>query len=380
MAPPRLTESIRWWVAAPIAAAVAVVVPLPAWAVDEFYSRDAYRWLQTGLTTITNLTAWPVLDPLIVVVALLVLYRTVRLSMVAARGRPADAVWEGIRRALRATGVLVLIFMAAWGWNYRRTPLEAALSPGTAVTPTVEALETMIDVSNRRARDLRTHHGTTLELSLDEVAAQLQGPMNAALETVSRLPLDRPSRPKISRLLDPFFRLAGVTGFTNPFGLETLVQRDLLPIERPFVVAHEWAHLAGQADEAEASAVGWLACMKGGPALEYSGSLYLIMEAGGALPEGDRRRAYAGLDPAVRADIGRIVRRTLQQNPHVQRAASQVYDSYLRANRVADGTASYGRALSLLLLPTFQDALRAQAHDEPVQPQAGGGSVRVEVE
>ena len=42
----------------------------------------------------------------------------------------------------------------------------------------------------------------------------------------------------------------------NPFGLETIVLPDLLPYERPFVVAHEWAHLAGHADEAEASAIG----------------------------------------------------------------------------------------------------------------------------
>ncbi len=66
-------------------------------------------------------------------------------------------------------------------------------------------------------------------------------------------------------MLTPFFTWAGVTGMMNPFGLETIVHPDLLPFERPFVLAHEWAHLAGHADEAEASAVGWLACMNGGP-------------------------------------------------------------------------------------------------------------------
>jgi hypothetical protein len=42
----------------------------------------------------------------------------------------------------------------------------------------------------------------------------------------------------------------------------------------------------------------------------------------------------------------------------VQRAAERVYDEYLRANRVADGTASYGRALQIILSEPFQDALR----------------------
>ena len=59
-------------------------------------------------------------------------------------------------------------------------------------------------------------------------------------------------------LFGPYFRWTGVDGMVDPFGLEVLVNPDLLPWERPFVAAHEWAHLAGFADEAEASFVGWL--------------------------------------------------------------------------------------------------------------------------
>jgi len=45
------------------------------------------------------------------------------------------------------------------------------------------------------------------------------------------------------------------------------------------------------------------------------------------------------------------------QKPRVQRAAFQVYDQYLKANTVDDGTASYGRALTLILAPPLRDAL-----------------------
>jgi hypothetical protein len=41
----------------------------------------------------------------------------------------------------------------------------------------------------------------------------------------------------------------------------------------------------------------------------------------------------------------------------VQRTTARVYDEYLKANRVSDGTASYGRALTLILSPPFRDAL-----------------------
>jgi hypothetical protein len=46
-----------------------------------------------------------------------------------------------------------------------------------------------------------------------------------------------------------------------------------------------------------------------------------------------------------------------RQQPEVQRAASRVYDEYLKANRVEDGAASYGRALTLILSPDLRRAL-----------------------
>jgi hypothetical protein len=176
--------------------------------------------------------------------------------------------------------------------------------------------------------------------------------------------------------LTPFFTWAGVTGMVNPIGLESIVHPDLLPFERPFVLAHEWAHLAGQADEAQASAVGWLACMRGSPQLAYSASLYLIMEAASALPGENRQTVMKQLDPGVRADIDAILLRLQRGKPVVQRTASRVYDEYLRANRVSDGTASYGRALSLILSAPIRDAMSsyAVAGRDPRAAEPGSGS------
>jgi hypothetical protein len=145
----------------------------------------------------------------------------------------------------------------------------------------------------------------------------------------------------------------------NPLALESIVHAELLPFERPFVLAHEWAHLAGYADEAEANAIGWFACMNGGAQLGYSANLYLIMETAAALPVESRRRVLPRLDAGVREDLAAIGRRMETERPRVRRAASRVYDEYLKANRVEDGTASYSRALRLILTPPFRDALPA---------------------
>jgi hypothetical protein len=350
---------IRWWLIAPSIAIALFAVPLPPWAVEEFYSRDIYPWLQRGLTTLSNLTDVAILDVLIGVGALLLLYRCVRLAMTAVSGHLWEACWEGIRRLIRFVSVLVILFMMVWGFNYRRRPLEEFLTGPKTTTVDAVALESIIRDSDRIAAGLRSRGDVNTTISYAQAADELAGPMNAALEELSRVRLAPAGRPKVSRILTPFFTLAGVNGMLDPFALESIVQPDLLPIERPFVLAHEWAHMAGHGDEAEASAIGWLACLKGTPTAVYSASVYLIMEGASALPADARQRVLRQLDAGIRADISAISRRMLRENPQVQRAASRVYDKYLQANRVEEGVASYSRAVSLILTSPIRDALDA---------------------
>jgi len=346
----------RWFMAAVVALAI-FLVPTPAWVVDEFYSRDLYPWLQNGLTAVSNLVPIAVLDLVIAIAVLLVMYRVVRLAMVGWQRGVVAALWEGLRRLIRGVAVVAILFMFTWGCNYRRVPLDSTLS-GRATTPSnVTALQLAVSDGNALAARLRPALVTEPALTYPEVAAQLSQPMNAALARLNREMLARPGRPKFSLILTPFFTWAGVDGMINPLALESIVHPDLLPFERGYVLAHEWAHLAGHADEAEASAVGWFACMHGPPVLAYSASLYLILEAAAAMPSDARRQAFTRLDSGVRADLTAIGERMRKQKPQVQHAASQVYDRYLKANRVADGNASYTRAVSLILTSPIRDAL-----------------------
>jgi hypothetical protein len=358
MARTRVGAYIRGWIVLPLAAAAIVLAPIPAWFVDEFYSHDIYPWWQTIATGVSNLVPIALLDILIVLAIGLLLFRAVQLVRAALGRGVLSAAWEGVRRALRAAAVLVLVFFFAWGCHYRRAPLENGLGL-TPKMPSVAGLQAAIVDSNAIAASLRPRLPPADAMTYDAAATALRAPMNGALVALKLAPLARAGRPKFSLLLTPFFTWAGVNGMIDPLALESIVHPDLLPVERPFVLAHEWAHLAGEADEADASAVGWLACMKGGPMLAYSASIYLIMEAGGALPAQARQHAFAALDPGVRSDLALIAKRARLQKPRVQRAAFQVYDQYLKANSVEDGTASYGRALTLILSEPFQVALNS---------------------
>jgi hypothetical protein len=347
-------EPIRWWIVAPVLALVAAFAPVPAWVVDDFYSRDMYPWLQSIMTAGTNILPFALLDAILVGLLIAVLYRTYRLFHVARQRGIIDALWEAVRRIIRAVAILVILFLWAWGFNYRRLPLETALKGGAA---RLNAETLTAAFSDSAALAARLRPVVEPEGRFHSIALELGEPMNLALRALSRSPLGTPGEPKFSLLLTPFFTWSGVTGMTNPLGLETIVLPELLPYERPFVIAHEWAHLSGHADEAEANAVGWLACMKGNPTAAYSASLFLIMESGDALPAATRKDLLEKVDPGVRSDLDAIADRMRQQRPAVERATSRVYDQYLRANRVADGNASYGRALQLILAQPFRDAL-----------------------
>jgi len=352
-------EPVRFWILATLMAAFCALLPVPAWILEHFYSRQFFPALQGVVTAGSNAVPFAVLDAIIGLVVLLGLYRLLRLTFVARERGLLAACSEAARRAVRLAAVLIALFFVLWGFNYRRMPLETSIAGAGGEPPGVERLTVAFDDANALAGRLRRTVQAGAGLAFEDVSTSLGDPMAAALAQLGRAPLRVPSRPKHSVFVQPFFARAGFDGMINPLALETIVHRDLLPFERPFVLAHEWAHLAGHADEAEASAVGWLACMKGGPEFAYSASLYLIMQTQAMMPAGARQKALERLHPGVREDLLAIATRLESGDPRVQEAAERVYHEYLRANRVADGTASYSRALNLILSKAFHDALRA---------------------
>jgi len=349
MSRPRVTGSLLF----PVLALLFFALPIPTWMVDRAYSNTTYHFWQSWVTGLSNLAPFAFLDLVLLGVIVLVIWRAARLVRLVRTDGVLNAIWEGAARLIRTVSLVALIFLLMWGLNYRRTPLSERVG---LATPSAEELKAVISDANALAARLRPPPINDYPGFVD-VTRMLQDPLNASLAKLGREPLLTVGRPKYSLLLTPFFTRAGVNGMLNPFGLEAVINPDLLPFERPFTVAHEWAHLAGAADEAEASAIGWLACMNGPPELAYSANVYLIVEAGSALPSAAWREVRGKLDAGIRTDLEALARRENRQNPEVQRTAFRVYDEYLRANRVDDGVGSYSRSLSLILSPPLREAL-----------------------
>ena len=245
-----------------------------------------------------------------------------------------------------------LAFLLIWGLNYRRVRLADKLQfDAHAVSPDGAAALATTAVNELNALYDRAHASgwfalTAIDPSLAASFARSQRELGVPTAAVA-------GRPKTT-VLEPYFRRAGVAGMTDPYFLETLVERELLPFERSFVVAHEWAHLAGYADESEANFVGWLTCLRGSIADRYSGWLFLYDELSRAVRPADRAALSARLAPGPRADLKAIADRLRRQvSPAVSAAGWRVYDRYLKANRVEAGAASYAEVVRLALGARF---------------------------
>jgi len=338
-------------------AGLCALVPWPAALVERWFSRGLYPPVQQGLTTVSNLLPVPWLDVLILA-ALVWVGRTLRRAW-AGRDRPAAARAGHALLALAAAGAaLYLVFLLLWGFNYRRVPLsEQVVMDATA--PTTDAV---VRLGLEAAEQLNTLYpqasvslarGPAPEASLRAAAA-------AAQHDLGREGAAVPARLKRS-LLGYLFRWQGVDAMTNPFGLEVLANPDLLPAEVPFVAAHEWAHLAGYAVEAEASYVGWLTCLRAGAPAQYSGWLNLYWQIVAELPATSRREVEARLGPGPRADLSAIAARLRRgELPRLRVLSWLVYDQYLKGQGVAAGVQSYGEVVQLVL------RVRRDAEGRPV--------------
>ena len=341
-------------------AAAAALFPLPARLVDRFYSNSVYPLLQSGLTSLSNLVPLSLGDLMLSALVLaLPIWWIIRIKR--ARGRRLRAAALLALNTLALVSVIYLGFLALWGLNYQREPLtmkldydEARLTDhamGEFSRTTISRLNSDSGPAHRESwpndEELRTH----LLESFDAVVIELGGRGRIT-----------PAAPKIS-LVDPFLGATGVAGFTNPFGLEVILNSDLLQVEKPFTLAHEWAHLAGFADESEANFVALLACARSNEAaIRYSGwlAIYPYLQPS----QSDRDRVARGarwdevlppLAAEVTADLKAIAERAARRiSPAISRMQSRAYDGFLKANRVEAGVLSYGLFVRLVLGTRFQ--------------------------
>jgi hypothetical protein len=358
------------------AAAIAALAPLPAHVVERWYSLPLFPHLQRVVTPLSNVVPFALFDVLVIAGIGLIVWRIGRLVRDIRAGASTGAgtrmrfLFGSVARAggdlFVGGAAMYMVFLLMWGLNYRRMPMADRIQlahdrPGT---------ERVVELGQEAVRQLNELHAVA-HAGGWVVEEWRNRELLKAFETTQAMLSDaapaRAGRLKWT-IFGPYFRWSSIDGMVDPFALEALGNPDLLPWERPFVAAHEWAHLAGYAHEAEANFVGWLTCVRADAASRYSGWLFLYWQLAGELPGDEARRLAATLGAGPQRDIAAIVDRLRRGRlPLLRRVSWRVYDQYLKANRVRSGVRSYGEVLTLILRARFRDGW------EPVRARDGGG-------
>jgi Protein of unknown function (DUF3810) len=330
-----------------VVAAIVAIFPPGMFTVERYYSRWLYPIVQANLTSLSNQTPIALFDVVIVVFILIAIGIWTWSIRLARQKQMVRSLWRGFVATLTLLAIVYLWFLAAWGLNYARPPLESQLSyDASRITP--QAVRVLAEYSVARANDT---HAAGHAAGFAAIHDSPQILIDALHHVEKALGRPRPTivaAPKWS-IFSPFYRASGVSGQLGPFFLETLLNPDLTGPERPAVLAHEWAHLAGYAPESDASFVGLLAAMRAGPAGEYSAWLDLVAESASQLQPVTQRLVLEKLAQGPRDDQQAIRERLKALVRPVERAAWSTYDQMLKSQGVEEGVQSYSRVIQLLI-------------------------------
>ena len=148
---------------------------------------------------------------------------------------------------------------------------------------------------------------------------------------------------------------AGVTGFVGPMTAEHHVMRGVPALEYPFTYAHEFSHVLGVSNEAEANWWAYRVCRDSSdPSVRYSGNFFLL----GYVASNARRvlgkEEYAAwlsqVRPEILEDQKEVHEFWVSQRLNLfDRIQDWIYDLFLKSNRIGSGIANYSEIVSLVI-------------------------------
>ena len=330
--------------------ALAVLVanaPLPPGWIERGYANGMFARLNMVAVPVTNAMPFALGDAFAAVLGIGLITAWI-VTLRRARGRRIAASVELFAHTCALLALVTIAFEVLWAWNYRRVPVAArvAYDPARVTAANVDAFAERIERTLNA--DVAAAHARAAVESEPAMRAQLArdfAPVVARLGDTWPVALPVPKH----TVADIVYEMAGVGGLYDPYTFETLLNASFLPVEIPRALAHEWSHAAGFGDEGDANLIGTVACLRSpDPLIRYSGAFWTYAE----LPE--RNRARFHLAPAVIADFNASRARFLKYyQPRLFAFSWRIYDSYLLANHVAGGVASYSRFIRLLVGTPF---------------------------
>jgi hypothetical protein len=309
--------------------------------VEQYYSRGIYPFIAFLFSSFSKIFPFSLWD-----IFWLLIITFVVIGLVLMVFRRVEAGWY-LSRTLQLIAVLYTFFYFIWGYNYFRPNVDIRL--GWKIQENSESIFRPVLDSIIKQTNFNYISVSTSEFSVIDSLVEASYRSNS-----TKLGINYPNgtrRPK-KMLLSSLFSKLGVSGYFGPFFNEIHVNRNLLPMDYPYVLGHEKAHQFGITSEAEANLFAYIVCVTDNDKrLKYSGYqfilLYFLNDA--ALLK-DYKEYFNKIDKRVLQDLRfrQNYYKTLQ-NKNLSEMQSAVNDSYLKANNIEKGIKNYNEVVSLVL-------------------------------
>ena len=148
---------------------------------------------------------------------------------------------------------------------------------------------------------------------------------------------------------------AGVTGFIGPMSAEHHIMNGIPALEYPFTYAHEYSHVLGVSNEAEANWWAWEACRNSSDrAARYSAYIFIygyVRSNASRLLSKEEYEAWAEtVRPEVREDFAKIgLWWRSSRIGWFDEVQSWTYNLFLKGNRIPSGTKNYSEIINLII-------------------------------
>ncbi len=325
--------------------------------VEKWYAQKVYPLIASLLSNISAIFPFS-LDDLFYVFLLLIPF--ILLVLIFTKRLKWKAAGKFLINLLASSYIL---FYLLWGFNYFRSPLQDRLG----ITDREPNTEEFVQFIYQYVAELNQLHCDFDSIDKAETARLIEESYQQLAPVLHfDYPMGKRNDKKIT--FSNFYSKSGITGYFGPFFNEVHVNKMVLPIEYPFVLAHEKAHQLGVTSEAEANFYSWLVCSNSSSKqIRYSANVFILLHF--------MRQAYGleeykslveQISPEVKADI-RIVREHWNKlrNATMDKTASKINDAYLKHNNIKSGIKDYTGVVDHVMNFSLDSAFQQRYHLAP---------------
>ena len=310
----------------------------------EWYARTVYPPLSAALSAFSSLFPFPLMEVFVVGLILALILYPIRLRK------------KGIRLheiIFREGEILVWVyvwFYLAWGLNYYRYHIYTRLQ-----TPPVAYEEAHFkSFLNEYTERLNATYLSDTKIDAETLRTEI-GAFYTNLSPVYGLTKPQSWQTPKEFLFTPIYSKVSVLGSMGPFFAEAQLNADLPEVQYPFTYAHEFSHLLGVSNEAEANYWAYRACTESSlPTLQYCGYFgllpYVISNAAYLLPKEDFQAWIQAIRPEVREQFNEKNKYWREKySPFIGHIQDFTYNLFLKGNKIASGKKNYAEVIGLLL-------------------------------